>query len=113
MEINQYKQLIDDLRKRYSLFSVEEYESGEMIFAQGDLADRLYIIQSGEVEVLRTTDDKEVLLVGAGDMAQETVRYLLAQGARKITVVNRSPERAARRHRSAPVRERGSSPCRA
>lgn len=45
-------------------------------------------------QIFERFDDKEVLLIGAGEMAQETVRYLLAEGARKITVVNRSPERA-------------------
>jgi CRP-like cAMP-binding protein len=79
--------LIDDLRKRYSLFSVEEYEPGEMIFAQGDLADRLYIIQRGEVEVLRTTDDKEVLLarLGPEDYFGE-IALLMADGRRTASV---------------------------
>ncbi len=40
-------------------------------------------------------DDKQVLVIGAGDMAEETLRYLADEGARQITVVNRSPQRAA------------------
>jgi len=39
-------------------------------------------------------DDKQVLLIGAGEMAEETLKYLHDLGARQITVVNRSPERA-------------------
>ncbi len=39
-------------------------------------------------------DDKRVLVIGAGDMAEETLRYLHEVGARQITVVNRSHERA-------------------
>lgn len=79
--------LIDDLRKRYSLFSLEEYEPGELVFAQGDLADRLYIIQEGEVEVVRTTDGKEVLLarLGPGDYFGE-IALLMAEGRRTASV---------------------------
>ncbi len=40
--------------------------------------------------------DKLVLIVGAGEMAEETLRYLKDAGVREIVVVNRSPERAER-----------------
>jgi glutamyl-tRNA reductase len=40
-------------------------------------------------------DDKRVLVIGAGEMAEETLRYLQAEGARDVTIANRSPERAA------------------
>jgi len=39
-------------------------------------------------------DDKKVLVIGAGEMAEETCRYLIDEGASDITVVNRSRERA-------------------
>lgn len=39
-------------------------------------------------------DDKQVLLIGAGEMGEETLRYLIDEGAQHITIVNRSPERA-------------------
>lgn len=39
-------------------------------------------------------DDKQVLVLGAGEMAEETLTYLAAEGARQITIINRSPERA-------------------
>ena len=38
--------------------------------------------------------DKKVLVVGAGEMAEETLRYLKDEGVRHIIVTNRSPERA-------------------
>ena len=41
-------------------------------------------------------DDKLVLVIGAGEMAEETLRYLKDEGVREIVVVNRSPERAQR-----------------
>ena len=39
-------------------------------------------------------DDKTVLIIGAGDMAEETLRYLKDEGVREILVTNRSPQRA-------------------
>jgi len=39
-------------------------------------------------------DDKCVLIIGAGEMAEETLQYLSSEGAQDIVVVNRSPERA-------------------
>lgn len=39
-------------------------------------------------------DDKRVLVIGAGEMGEETLRYLQDQGARDVTVVNRNFERA-------------------
>ncbi|MBX3434696.1 MAG: glutamyl-tRNA reductase [Pirellulales bacterium] len=43
--------------------------------------------------VFEQFDDKRVLVLGAGDMAEETLRYLRDAGARRIHVVNRNPER--------------------
>lgn len=39
-------------------------------------------------------DDKCVLIIGAGEMAEETLRYLETEGVGRIVIVNRSPERA-------------------
>ncbi len=39
-------------------------------------------------------DDKKVLVIGAGEMAEETLRYLIDEGVSDITIVNRSRERA-------------------
>jgi len=39
-------------------------------------------------------DDKRILLIGAGEMGEETITYLRAEGARDVVVVNRSHERA-------------------
>ncbi|MBI3467019.1 MAG: glutamyl-tRNA reductase [Planctomycetes bacterium] len=39
-------------------------------------------------------DDKRVLVIGAGEMAEETLRHLQQEGARQVTVVNRSLSRA-------------------
>jgi glutamyl-tRNA reductase len=38
-------------------------------------------------------DDKQILVIGAGEMADETLAYLRGEGAKHITVINRSFER--------------------
>jgi len=54
--------------------------------------------------VFERFDDKRVLLIGAGKMAAETLRYLRAAGARDVLIVNRTAGRAGDRQRgSAPV----------
>jgi glutamyl-tRNA reductase len=39
-------------------------------------------------------DDKQVLVIGAGAMGAETLRYLADAGARDVTIINRHDERA-------------------
>ena len=45
-------------------------------------------------QIFERFDDKNTLVIGAGEMAEETLRYLRDQGAGDVTVVNRRPERA-------------------
>ena len=45
-------------------------------------------------QIFERFDDKETLVIGAGEMAEETLRYLRDEGARRVTVVNRSHDRA-------------------
>jgi glutamyl-tRNA reductase len=52
--------------------------------AIGDFASRIF----------ERFDDKQVLVVGAGEMAEETLRYLQDEGAHNVAVVNRSYQRA-------------------
>jgi len=44
-------------------------------------------------QIFERFDDKHTVVIGAGEMAEETLRYLRDEGARQITVVNRSPQR--------------------
>lgn len=46
-------------------------------------------------QIFERFDDKHVLVIGAGEMGQETLRYLVDEGACDVTIINRSPERAA------------------
>ncbi|MDZ4818116.1 MAG: glutamyl-tRNA reductase [Planctomycetota bacterium] len=45
-------------------------------------------------EIFERFDDKKVLVIGAGEMAEETLRYLKDEGANDITVINHNNERA-------------------
>lgn len=47
-------------------------------------------------QIFERFDDKLVLVLGAGEMGEETVRYLKSEGATRIVVVNRTLERAHR-----------------
>jgi glutamyl-tRNA reductase len=44
--------------------------------------------------VFERFEDKRVLVIGAGEMAEEALRYLIDEGARDISIVNRSEGRA-------------------
>lgn len=45
-------------------------------------------------QIFERFDDKHTVVIGAGEMAEETLRYLQDEGAHQITVINRSPDRA-------------------
>ena len=45
-------------------------------------------------QFFETFHDKNVLLLGAGEMGEETLRYLREEGARQIVILNRSATRA-------------------
>jgi NADH:quinone reductase (non-electrogenic) len=64
----------------------EHFEPGQEIFHQGDLGDRMYIILSGQADVLREEHGGETLLaeIGAGEYFGEMA--LLNQTTRGATV---------------------------
>jgi glutamyl-tRNA reductase len=45
-------------------------------------------------QLFETFHDKHVLLLGAGEMGEETLRYLRSEGSRKIVILNRSQAHA-------------------
>ena len=45
-------------------------------------------------QIFERFDDKQILVLGAGEMGEETLRYLRQAGAKSITVINRSRPRA-------------------
>ncbi|MCL6504802.1 MAG: glutamyl-tRNA reductase [Pirellulales bacterium] len=45
-------------------------------------------------QVFERFEDKRVLVIGAGEMGQETLRFLVQEGVQQITVLNRDVEKA-------------------
>jgi glutamyl-tRNA reductase len=45
-------------------------------------------------QIFERFDDKHTVVIGAGEMADETLRYLKDEGAHQITVINRNADRA-------------------
>ncbi|MGC1712645.1 MAG: cyclic nucleotide-binding domain-containing protein [Methyloceanibacter sp.] len=52
-------------------FPPEQFKAGEVVFAEGDEGDKMYVIRSGEVEILRDGHVVETLAPGGifGEMA--------------------------------------------
>ena len=70
------------------------YKPGDIIVAQGDSGDCMYVIQEGEAEVLRDEDGVAVVVdtMKAGDLFGEMA--ILEHTVRSATVRARSPVRA-------------------
>lgn len=64
----------------------EHFEPGEEVFHQGDIGDRIYIIVSGQAEVVHEDGDMEILLatLGTGEYFGEMA--LLKQTTRGATI---------------------------
>ncbi len=45
-------------------------------------------------QIFERFDDKKILIIGAGEMGEETLRYLQDHGAKDVTIINRNPQRA-------------------
>jgi NADH dehydrogenase len=74
----------------------EHYEPGQYVFRQGELGDRLYIILSGQAEVVRGEGEAETLLarLGAGQcfgemaLVQEKTRNASVRCAQTMDVLS-------------------------
>ncbi len=45
-------------------------------------------------QIFERLDNKEILVIGAGEMAEETLNYILAEGGKQIAISNRTAARA-------------------
>jgi glutamyl-tRNA reductase len=45
-------------------------------------------------EFFERFDDKQIVVIGSGEMGVETLQYLVGKGAAQVAVINRSPDRA-------------------
>ena len=65
----------------------EHFEAGQIVFEQGDAPDRLFIIQKGEVEVLR--DGERIATIGESESFGEM--GLLTNSPRNATIRTTKP----------------------
>lgn len=69
-----FAQLTDsDLVMLASAIAVQRLEKGEGLFEEGDVGDAAYVVESGELEVLKSSGDRQILLsvIRPGDIVGE------------------------------------------
>jgi CRP-like cAMP-binding protein len=69
------------------VFQERTYSQGELVFSQGDVGDRLYLVREGFVAVVAETsagEDKALVNLGPGQTVGEIA--LIDQGTRSATV---------------------------
>ncbi|HVP43377.1 MAG TPA: cyclic nucleotide-binding domain-containing protein [Terriglobales bacterium] len=62
------------------------YRDGEIIYRQGEMGDSMYVVESGQVELLQRKDDKEYCLAMLGPGEFFGLSALFAQDVRSATV---------------------------
>jgi CRP/FNR family transcriptional regulator, cyclic AMP receptor protein len=80
---------IEQLKKVAAIFEERPYKHDEIVFAQGDPGDRLYLVQAGFVEVIAETVEghakgRTLVSLGPGQSVGEMA--LVDQGPRSATV---------------------------
>ena len=62
-----------DMLTLASAITVQSLEKGEMLFEEGDTGDAAYVIESGALEVLKSSGDRQILLnaLSPGDVVGE------------------------------------------
>jgi glutamyl-tRNA reductase len=68
----------------------------ETLLAEGRVSIASVAVGDFGKSIFDRFDDKTVVVIGAGEMAEETLRYLKDEGVHEIVVVNRSLERGQR-----------------
>ena len=87
-------------------------EPGQVLFKQGDRGDLVYVVESGEIEIVRTRDDnteEQVATIEAGNYFGELAPMFGLQrsaGARAVGPVDADRIRPARLPRAVPAHQR-------
>jgi glutamyl-tRNA reductase len=75
-------------------FNVAKYIRTETNIQRGSVSVMSAAVELAE-KIFTALAEHEVLVIGAGETSEKTARALQSRGVKKITVTNRSPERAA------------------
>src|SRR5688572_3610657 len=75
-------------------FNVAKHVRTETNIQRGSISVGSVAVELAE-KIFSTLNDRQVMVIGAGDTSEKTARALLSRGARSIIVSNRSYERAA------------------
>jgi glutamyl-tRNA reductase len=75
-------------------FNVAKHLRTETRIQRGSVSVMSAAVELAE-KVFTTLAEHEVLVIGAGETSEKTARALQSRGVKRITVTNRSPERAA------------------
>lgn len=75
-------------------FNVAKHIRTETNIQRGSISVGSVAVELAE-KIFSSLDDRQVMVIGAGDTSEKTARALLSRGARSILVSNRSYERAA------------------
>jgi len=79
--------MVGDLKARLESVVEKRFKQGEVIFRQGDIGDRLYVIAKGEVEVVREDPEKgETVLARLGPGEYFGEMALLSKAPRNATI---------------------------
>jgi cyclic nucleotide-binding protein len=79
--------VVRDVLSRMDGVAERRYEQGEIIFRRGDFGDRLYVINKGEVEVIRSDNDEgEMILARLGPNEYFGEMALLSDAPRNATI---------------------------
>jgi len=81
--------------RRHSLFEIEEFGPGEVIFQQGEEGDCAYFIHSGEVEVVREENGAEQVIAKLSKGQYFGEMALIGDASRNATVRSSSGVRCA------------------
>src|SRR5947209_11626026 len=74
-------------------FNVAKHIRTETAIQRGSISVGSVAVELAE-KIFSSVEDRQVMVIGAGDTSEKTARALLSRGARSIIVSNRSHERA-------------------
>ncbi len=91
---------IREFRRRHGVSTVEIYDTGQIIFRQGELGDCAYFIQSGEVEMIRHENGSDFVIAKLSEGEYFGEKALISSSPRTATI------RAATQTRVGVIRKR-------